>query len=124
MNPKAARSPRKKCKALKDSLKQDHPGVLTAVAMLRPQMVAAYRDAADIFMIDPYPVPNMPMTWMSDTLEEAARHVPQERLWAVIQAFGGDKVRQGRLAAAPHLSGDALPHLSGLGPWGPWFLLL
>ena len=91
MNRKAARCPRKKCKALKESLKQDHPGVLTAVAMLRPQMVEAYRESADIFMVDPYPVPNMPMTWLSDTLEEAARHVPRERLWAVIQAFGGDK---------------------------------
>ena len=77
--------------ALKESLKHDHPGVLTAVAMLRPQMVEAYRDSADIFMLDPYPVPDMPMTWMSDTLEEAARHVPRERLWAVIQAFGGAK---------------------------------
>jgi hypothetical protein len=80
-----------KMQALKDSLKRDHPKVLTAVAMLRPQMVVAYRDSADIFMIDPYPVPNMPMTWLSDSLEEAARHVSKERLWAVIQAFGGEK---------------------------------
>lgn len=77
--------------ALKESLKNDHPDVLTAVAMLRPQMVAAYRQAADVFMIDPYPVPHMPMTWLSDSLEEAARHVPKEHLWAVIQAFGGEK---------------------------------
>jgi len=80
-----------KMQALKESLKRDHTGVLTAVAMLRPQMVEAYRDSADIFMLDPYPVPHMPMTWMADTLEEAARHVSRERLWAVIQAFGGGK---------------------------------
>jgi hypothetical protein len=80
-----------KMQALKESLKHDHPGVLTAVAMLRPRMVAVYRDSADVFMIDPYPVPHMPLTWLSDSLEEAARHVPQERLWAVIQAFGGEK---------------------------------
>ncbi|MDD5641700.1 MAG: hypothetical protein PHX53_08630 [Syntrophales bacterium] len=80
-----------KMQALKKSLKHDHPGVLTAVAMVRPQMVAAYRNAADVFMIDPYPVPNMPLTWLSDSLEEAARHVSTERLWAVIQAFGGKK---------------------------------
>jgi len=78
-----------KMQALKESLKKDHPGVLTAVAMLRPQMVATYRNAADVFMIDPYPVPHMPMTWLSDSLEEAARHVSREHLWAVIQAFGG-----------------------------------
>jgi len=76
---------------LRAALHKDHPGVLTAVAMLRPQMVKDYREAADIFMIDPYPIPNMPMTWLSDCLEEAARYVPQKRLWAVIQAFGGDK---------------------------------
>jgi hypothetical protein len=54
-------------------------------------MVAAYLDTADVFMIDPYPVPHMPMTWLSDSLEEAARHVAKERLWAVIQAFGGGR---------------------------------
>src|SRR5208337_2119479 len=56
-----------------------------------PQMVEAYRDAADIFMLDPYPVPNMPLTWLADSLEEASRYVPRERLWAVVQAFGGGK---------------------------------
>lgn len=76
------------------ALKKDHPGVLTALAMLRPQMVTDYRDAADIFMIDPYPVPDMPMTWLSDCIEEAGRSVSKERLWAVIQAFGGDKWAQ------------------------------
>jgi len=87
--PEGRSIPPEKIQALKESLKHDHPGVLTAVAMLRPQMVEAYRDTADVFMLDPYPVPDMPMTWLSDSLEEAARHVPKERLWAVIQAFGG-----------------------------------
>jgi hypothetical protein len=77
--------------AHKKSLKRDHPAVLTAAAMLRPQMVRAYRDAVDVFLLDPYPVPHMPMTWLSESLEEAARYVPKERLWAVIQAFGGEK---------------------------------
>jgi len=89
--PEGRSVPPQKIAALKEALKRNHPGVLTAVAMLRPQMVAEYRKAADVFMIDPYPVPHMPMTWLSDSLEEAARHVPKERLWAVIQAFGGDK---------------------------------
>ncbi len=89
--PEGRSVPVKSMQALKEALKRDNPGVLTTVAMLRPQMVGAYREAADVFMLDPYPVPNMPMTWMSDTLEEAARHVPRERLWAVVQAFGGSK---------------------------------
>jgi hypothetical protein len=81
----------RKLQALKGNLKKDHPGVLTTVAMLRPQMVAEYRDAADVFLLDPYPVPNMPLTWLADTIEEASRYVPRERLWAIIQAFGGEK---------------------------------
>ena len=91
--PEGRSVPPRDLRGLKESLKRDHPGVLTAVAMLRPRMVAEYRDAADIFMMDPYPVPHMPMTWLSDTLEEAARYVSRERLWAVIQAFGEEKFR-------------------------------
>ncbi|MCL4501559.1 MAG: hypothetical protein M1438_06840 [Deltaproteobacteria bacterium] len=89
--PEGRSVPPEKMKALKESLKRDHPGVLTAAAMLRPQMAAAYRDSADIFMLDPYPVPHMPLTWMAETLDEAARQVSRQRLWAVIQAFGGEK---------------------------------
>jgi hypothetical protein len=73
---------------LKERLQSDHPGILTAVAMIRPQLVAEYRQAADVFLLDPYPVPRMPMTWLSDTLDEAARHISHERLWAVVQAWG------------------------------------
>jgi hypothetical protein len=91
--PESRSVPPEDLRAFKESLKRDHPGVLTAVAMIRPRMVAEYRDATDIFMLDPYPVPQMPLTWMSDTLEEAARHVSRRRLWAVVQAFGGEKHR-------------------------------
>lgn len=80
--------------SLRASLHRDHAGALTAMALLRPQMVAMYRQATDIFLLDPYPVPNMPLTWLSDAIEEAAQYVPRERLWAVIQAFGGDKWQQ------------------------------
>lgn len=89
--PEGRSVPPEKIKSLKDSLKKNHPGVLTAVAMLRAQMIASYREAADVFMVDPYPVPNMPMTWLSDSLDEAARHISRDHLWAVIQAFGGAK---------------------------------
>ena len=86
--------PPEKIRSLKASLQQDHASVLTAMAMLRPQMVGMYRQATDIFLLDPYPVPNMPMTWLADVLEEAGKCVSRERLWAVIQAFGGEKWRQ------------------------------
>lgn len=89
--PEGRSVPPDRLEELKVALQKDHSGVLTAVAMLRPQMVKDYRDAVDVFMIDPYPVPNMPMTWLSDSLDEAARAISQKRLWAVIQAFGGEK---------------------------------
>lgn len=80
--------------SLKASLQRDHPGALTAMALVRPQMAGMYQRATDIFLLDPYPVPNLPLTWLSEALEEAAQYVPRERLWAVIQAFGGDKWRK------------------------------
>jgi hypothetical protein len=83
-----------KIQSLKTSLQQDHAKVLTAMAILRPQMTSLYRQASDIFLLDPYPVPNMPMTWLADVFEEAGKYVPRERLWAVIQAFGGEKWRK------------------------------
>lgn len=42
-------------------------------------------------MLDQYPVPNMPMTWLSDSMDEAAEYVGRDRLQSIIQAFGGDK---------------------------------
>ena len=68
--------------------------MLTAMAMLRPQMAAMYRQETDIFLLDPYPVPNMPMPWLAGVFEEAGKYGSRERLWAVIQAFGGEKWRK------------------------------
>jgi hypothetical protein len=42
-------------------------------------------------MLDQYPVPNMPMTWLSDSMDEAAGYVGRNRLQSVIQAFGGEQ---------------------------------
>lgn len=83
--------PPRKIMTVHDLIKADHPRALTAVAMVRPRMVAEYQGAADIFMLDQYPVPNMPMTWLSDSLAEAANFIDASRIWAVVQAFGGPK---------------------------------
>jgi hypothetical protein len=49
-------------------------------------------------MLDQYPVPNMPMSWLSDSMDEAALHVGRAWLQSVIQAFDGDmRVRFGPL---------------------------
>ena len=70
-------------------LAEQFPDIPTAMAILRPQGVADYEQAADWFMLDQYPVPHMPLAWQADSLDEAAGHVARDRLQAVIQAFGG-----------------------------------
>lgn len=70
-------------------LKRHFPDVSTCMAIVRPQVIPDYQEGADYFMLDQYPVPNMPMTWLSDSLDEAAGYVGRDRLQAVIQAFGG-----------------------------------
>ncbi|MEW6261139.1 MAG: hypothetical protein AB1547_14690, partial [Thermodesulfobacteriota bacterium] len=65
------------------------PRSVVTMAVVRPQAVAEFRHAADLFLIDPYPVPSMPMIWLSDAIDEAAGAVGTGRLAAVIQAFGG-----------------------------------
>lgn len=66
------------------------PGADTLMAVVRPQAVGEYRRAARFFLLDQYPVPHMPMRWLSDSLDEAAAWVGRERLMAVVQAFGGE----------------------------------
>ncbi len=63
----------------------------TNMAISRSQVVPEYQDGADYFMLDQYPVPNMPMTWLSDSMDHAAEYVGRDRLQAVVQAFGGEK---------------------------------
>jgi len=67
------------------------PGRRCATAMVRPQMIPYYDEAVEIFMMDQYPVPNMPLTWLSDSVDEAVRMVGSDRVWAVVQAFGGGR---------------------------------
>jgi hypothetical protein len=69
-----------------------HDGVHpTCMAVVRPRFVTQYRDACHIVMLDQYPIPHQPLTWLSDSLDEARIEVGMERTWAVIQAFGGDE---------------------------------
>ncbi len=72
-------------------IKQNFPEAVTNMAIVRPQGIPFYEKAADFFMLDQYPVPNMPMTWLSDSMDEAAGYVGRARLQSVIQAFGDDK---------------------------------
>jgi len=87
-------------------IKERFPGCATCMAIVRPQVCGEYVDGADFFMLDQYPVPYMPMTWLSDCMDECAEGIGQSaerevlgakrigqgasgRLASVIQAFGG-----------------------------------
>ncbi len=72
-------------------IKERFPESPTNMAIVRPQAIPFYEQGADYFMLDQYPVPSMPMTWLSDSMGEAASYVGRGRLQSVIQAFGGEK---------------------------------
>ena len=68
-----------------------HP---TALVIVRSKKAWDYGPAADILMIDTYPIPMMPLTWLSDSIDEARRAVFYEKpIWAVVQAFDWSKSR-------------------------------
>ena len=83
--------PRWKAKDINLLLKERYPRIPTMMAIVRPQVISDYTQAADYFMLDQYPVPFMPMTWLSDSMDSAAEIVGRKRLYSIIQAFGGDK---------------------------------
>ena len=72
-------------------VKEAFPESTTAMAVERAEKVRDYQGAADIFMMDQYPVPSMPMRWLSDSLDIAKDAAGPQRLASVIQAFGGKK---------------------------------
>ena len=53
-------------------IKQHFPQAVTNMAIVRPQAIPFYQKGADYFMLDQYPVPHMPMTWLSESMDEAA----------------------------------------------------
>jgi len=63
-----------------------HP---TFMAMVRPEFVKHYRDAADIILMDQYPIPNEPIIWLSRSMDIAKEQSGGKKIWAVIQIFGG-----------------------------------
>jgi len=77
-----------------------HP---TALTILRPRMARYYGPAADAVLLDPYPIPTQPLTWMSNSIDMTRRALgPTKQIWAIVQAFnwgdepGHPKNRPGR----------------------------
>ncbi|MCL5023287.1 MAG: O-antigen ligase family protein [Nitrospirae bacterium] len=58
------------------------------MAMVRPEFIRGYRDAADVVLMDQYPIPHNPIIWLSRSMDEAA-YAGAKNVWAVIQIFGG-----------------------------------
>jgi|GEM_PF-832093 hypothetical protein len=89
---------------LKQSIKEKDPLHPTSLVILRSKRVADYAPATDIVMVDPYPIPRLPLTWLSDSIDEARKEAFNEKpVWAVVQAFnwkvfpsGGEKFEWGR----------------------------
>jgi hypothetical protein len=70
----------------------NHP---TSLVILRSKKAYDYGEVVDIIMVDPYPIPNMPIKWLSDSIDEAISY--KKNVWAVIQAFNwGSMGRDGR----------------------------
>jgi len=96
-------------------LKQRFPDIATCMATVRPMGAYTYRNGADYFMSDQYPVPSMPMRWLGDSMDEIAAMVGRERLASVIQAFGGGAETKGGWPRLPTWQEmDALAMLSVL----------
>ncbi|MHB8909250.1 MAG: glycoside hydrolase family 10 protein [Syntrophales bacterium] len=68
-------------------IKGRFPGASTGMATVRPTYCREYLRASDFFMLDQYPFPNMPMSWLADSMDRAAREAGRDRLLSVIQAF-------------------------------------
>ncbi len=83
--------PRWKASDIQKILHDRFPGIPTSMAIVRPQGIPDYAESSDFFMLDQYPVPYMPMTWLSESIDQAAGYVGRNRLQAVIQAFGGSE---------------------------------
>jgi hypothetical protein len=82
--------PRNTAEDLYGLVRRYFPQSKAAMAVIRPQVCRDFQYAADLFMLDPYPVPNAPLTRIADVMDRARKEVGAGRLASVIQAFGGD----------------------------------
>jgi hypothetical protein len=87
--PELTSFPRNTASDIYELIKNRTPDAPVCMAMIRPRNCFDYIDASDFFMMDQYPVPNMPVTWLSDSIDIAASITGKERIVSVIQAFGG-----------------------------------
>ena len=72
---------------IKEYVKTLDPTHPTLITLVRANNVRDYGECADIIMVDPYPIPLAPLTWLSKSIDEVKKIFPEKPVWAVIQAF-------------------------------------
>ena len=87
-------------------IKERFPGSATCMAVVRPQACRDYTEAADFFMLDQYPIPYMPMIWLSDCMEECAEGIRGRRAEVGGQGSGGMEAQSSKLKAEGGITND------------------
>jgi len=73
---------------LYETVKRTDTGHPCSLVIMSPRAASDYARCADIVWIDPYPVPNRPVTYVSDCVGGAVGAVEKGKpVWAVPQAF-------------------------------------
>ena len=118
-------------------IKDRFPMCATAMAVVRPQVCREYADGADFFLLDQYPVPFMPVGWLSDSMDccaeglacggaegEDGRGLGRRAGWRIRWGSfgGGDSGVRGAATLGSSedadLAGDGLSSVLVGGAWG------
>jgi len=71
-------------------IKRIDPHHPITIVFYKPKKALAYENALDILVADPYPIPQLPVTMVSDWLQELRQGLRSTTpVWIVPQAFGG-----------------------------------
>jgi hypothetical protein len=75
-------------------LDSKHP---CAMVVMSPAAAREYGKHTDIMWVDPYPIPDRPVTFVADTIAKTIAAVPDKPVWAVLQAFDWNVWRNGKI---------------------------
>ncbi|HPT20934.1 MAG TPA: hypothetical protein PLR88_03220 [Bacteroidales bacterium] len=89
--PNANRIPPQKLEEIYRTVKENDPWHPVSIVFTTPFLDSRkYKDAFDIVMADPYPVPNYPITRVEEATGALTKEFKNEKnVWMVIQSFGG-----------------------------------
>lgn len=73
----------------------DHP---CSLVIMSPAAARLYSSAADIVWVDPYPIPDLPVTYVSECLDGTIKAAGKDKpVWGVLQAFDWNVWRKGSI---------------------------